>query len=202
MGILNRTYPLKEIPQEFLMKQGELCHVLSDFIEQYDIDFLVLGAHGRHRLKKLILGSAAEGLFRTAAYPVSTAGSCTFRCEVRKLREHSLRHGFLASLLACTVLCIVNRGGESSSPDPAASDLARSFPALPKSGSRYTEPAESASSLGDGGLVQTGIPGAVWLPQRWHPACRAKIQGGSDCHGSAAHECSQNSCTFALHNRR
>jgi len=83
MAAFNRAYPLKEIPHDFLMQQGELWHVLSDFIEQYQVDFLVLGTHGRHGLKKLLLGSAAERIFRMASCPVLTVGPKVVHPDVK-----------------------------------------------------------------------------------------------------------------------
>jgi len=48
--------------------------VLLDLMQGNDIGLLVLGTHGRGGLKKLILGSIAEQLFRLASCPVLTVG--------------------------------------------------------------------------------------------------------------------------------
>ncbi len=65
---------LKDIPNEVRFEQGPIRDVLSELIEQDEIDLLVLGTHGRGGLKKVILGSVAEELFRLASCPVLTVG--------------------------------------------------------------------------------------------------------------------------------
>jgi len=66
--------PLGNIPHEALVEQGPIWDVLSTLIERDEIDLLVLGTHGRGGLKKVILGSVAEELFRLASCPVLTLG--------------------------------------------------------------------------------------------------------------------------------
>jgi nucleotide-binding universal stress UspA family protein len=65
---------LKEIPHEALLPRGPIWPVLSELIERDEIDLLVVGTHGRAGLRKLILGSVAEELFRQASCPVLTIG--------------------------------------------------------------------------------------------------------------------------------
>jgi nucleotide-binding universal stress UspA family protein len=65
---------LKEIPHETLLPRGPIWPVLSELIERDEIDLLVVGTHGRAGLRKLILGSVAEELFRQASCPVLTIG--------------------------------------------------------------------------------------------------------------------------------
>lgn len=43
-------------------------------IRTKDIDLVVLGTHGRRGLRKLVLGSVAEEVFRLAPCPVLTVG--------------------------------------------------------------------------------------------------------------------------------
>jgi nucleotide-binding universal stress UspA family protein len=74
--------PFGSTPHEVLMLQGEMWHVLSNIIERQDVDFLTLGTHGRHGLKKIVLGSAAEQIFRLAPCPVLTVGPKAARPEV------------------------------------------------------------------------------------------------------------------------
>ena len=69
-----RTDPLPGIVHETVLEQGDLWDVLSDLIRRHDIDLVVLGTHGRQGLKKLVLGSAAEQIFRLAPCPVLTVG--------------------------------------------------------------------------------------------------------------------------------
>jgi nucleotide-binding universal stress UspA family protein len=57
-----------------VLEQGRIWSVLSDVIRRHSVDLIVLGTHGRHGLKKLVLGSSAEEIFRHAPCPVLTVG--------------------------------------------------------------------------------------------------------------------------------
>jgi nucleotide-binding universal stress UspA family protein len=59
---------------EGIVGRGELWNVLEDAIQRNCVDLIVLASHGKHGLKKLVLGSAAEQIFRRAACPVLTIG--------------------------------------------------------------------------------------------------------------------------------
>jgi nucleotide-binding universal stress UspA family protein len=62
------------IPHEVLVERGPIWDALKELIQRDEIDLLVLGTHGRGGLKKVILGSVAEELFRLASCPVLTVG--------------------------------------------------------------------------------------------------------------------------------
>jgi nucleotide-binding universal stress UspA family protein len=66
--------PLKNTRHEGVLERGELWNVLDDVIHRHSIDLIILGTHGRHGLKKLVLGSSAEQIFRKASCPVLTIG--------------------------------------------------------------------------------------------------------------------------------
>jgi nucleotide-binding universal stress UspA family protein len=66
--------PVREVVREGVLEQGDLWSVLDDVIRRHSIDLIVLGSHGRHGLKKLVLGSSAEQVFRRAPCPVMTIG--------------------------------------------------------------------------------------------------------------------------------
>jgi nucleotide-binding universal stress UspA family protein len=68
------AYPQPDIPHKVLIRRGPLWHVVADAIRHFDIDMVVTGTHGRRGLKKLMLGSAAEEIFRRAGCPVLTIG--------------------------------------------------------------------------------------------------------------------------------
>jgi nucleotide-binding universal stress UspA family protein len=57
-----------------LLKRGDVWNVVSDIIQKNKIDLVVSGTHGRQGLKKLVLGSEAEKIYRKAACPVLTVG--------------------------------------------------------------------------------------------------------------------------------
>jgi nucleotide-binding universal stress UspA family protein len=65
---------LQGTEHEGILERGELWNVLHDVIQKHSIDLIVLGSHGRHGLKKLVLGSIAEQIFRLAHCPVLTLG--------------------------------------------------------------------------------------------------------------------------------
>jgi len=74
--------PFGTTPHEVLMLQGDMWQVLSNIIQKQAIDFLALGTHGRHGLKKIALGSSAEQIFRLAPCPVLTVGPKAARTHV------------------------------------------------------------------------------------------------------------------------
>ena len=57
-----------------LIGEGAVANVLMEMIREHAIDLTVLGTHGRRALKKFLLGSIAEEVFRTAPCPVLTIG--------------------------------------------------------------------------------------------------------------------------------
>jgi len=66
--------PVRDVAREGVLEQGNLWSVLDDVICRHSIELIVLGSHGRHGLKKLVLGSNAEQVFRRAPCPVMTIG--------------------------------------------------------------------------------------------------------------------------------
>lgn len=67
---------LADIPHEFIVREGEVWHQLEDVIQQKHADVVVVGTHARGGLRKLLLGSVAEQVFRQACCPVVTVGPC------------------------------------------------------------------------------------------------------------------------------
>ncbi len=65
---------LKRERYEVLVADGVISEALTDMIRLHHIDLAVLGTHGRRAFKKLLLGSIAEEVFRTAPCPVLTVG--------------------------------------------------------------------------------------------------------------------------------
>jgi nucleotide-binding universal stress UspA family protein len=61
-------------PPEMLLERGDIWTVISDIIQKNKIDLVVTGTHGRQGLKKLVLGSEAEKIYRRATCPVLTVG--------------------------------------------------------------------------------------------------------------------------------
>ncbi len=63
-----------DVQRQTILEQGEFSDVVSGAIRTHSIDMIVVGTHGRTGLKKLVLGSRAEQIFRQAACPVLTVG--------------------------------------------------------------------------------------------------------------------------------
>ena len=80
---------LKEIPHRTVTGKGEIKAVLPEIIRKNEIDWIVMGTHGRTGLGKLLLGSTAEKFLRLAPVPVLTVGPKVARRPAEGLE---LRH--------------------------------------------------------------------------------------------------------------
>jgi len=66
---------LAGLPSETLIERGVgVWPVLSTTLTEREFDLIVMGTHGRTGLKKAVLGSAAEEVFRQTDVPVLTIG--------------------------------------------------------------------------------------------------------------------------------
>jgi nucleotide-binding universal stress UspA family protein len=65
---------LRDIPTKALLDRGEIEEVTSAMVQEHHIDLIVLGTHGRRGVRKIILGSSAEKIYRSANCPVLTVG--------------------------------------------------------------------------------------------------------------------------------
>lgn len=65
------------IQYKLLVEQGPIFDVLTRIVEEHKAELLVIGTRGRSRIGKLLLGSVAETIFRTAVCPVMTVGPRT-----------------------------------------------------------------------------------------------------------------------------
>lgn len=59
-----------------LVSEGEVWRELERVIEQEHVDLVVVGTHGRTGMRKIVMGSVAEEIFRHASCPVLTVGPC------------------------------------------------------------------------------------------------------------------------------
>ena len=62
------------IDTEVILKEGDIQSVLDIALKKRNTDLIVIGTRGRTGLAKLVLGSVAEGIFRTVPCPVLTVG--------------------------------------------------------------------------------------------------------------------------------
>jgi len=78
--------PLDKVACTTTVKRGHIWKTLSAFIEEKNIDLIVMGTHGRSGLQKLALGSVAEQVLRLAPCPVVTVGPHTINNCARQPR--------------------------------------------------------------------------------------------------------------------
>jgi len=71
--------------------EGDIAEAILDFARKKEADLIVLGTHGRGGLRKALLGSVAERVFRHAPVPVLTLGPAV---------RHSLCHPAPTNILA------------------------------------------------------------------------------------------------------
>ena len=74
MNKFESTVSLVNVEHEEIVAHGEVWAALDEIIHERAIDVLILGTHGRGGLRKLLLGSVAEELFRLVECPVLTIG--------------------------------------------------------------------------------------------------------------------------------
>lgn len=74
MEKLERTGLLSTVLHEPIIERGRFDIVLEDLVARRKVDLVIAGTHGREGLRKLVLGSVAEQIFRLATCPVLTVG--------------------------------------------------------------------------------------------------------------------------------
>jgi len=65
---------LRGVPHEVLLQDGNIWLTVERLVRQHEIDLVVTGTHGRGNMKKMLIGSVAEEIFRQADCPVLTVG--------------------------------------------------------------------------------------------------------------------------------
>lgn len=55
-----------------VVRQGEPYETILEYVEEADIDLIVMGTHGRRGLSRYVLGSVTERVMRTVDVPVLT----------------------------------------------------------------------------------------------------------------------------------
>ncbi len=78
MDDIEATGMLAGVRHQRVMEEGDTWSMLSKMIRENDIDLIVVGTHGRTGLKKFVMGSVAEEIFRHAPCPVLTIGPKVF----------------------------------------------------------------------------------------------------------------------------
>jgi nucleotide-binding universal stress UspA family protein len=62
------------LPHEVFVSEGDVWTTINTIITQENIDLIVIGTRGRTGVKRALLGSVAEEIFRKAPCPVLTVG--------------------------------------------------------------------------------------------------------------------------------
>lgn len=57
---------------EMVMQEGQPAHLILNYVEDVDIDLIVMGTHGRRGLDHMLMGSVAEKVVRLSPVPVMT----------------------------------------------------------------------------------------------------------------------------------
>ena len=65
---------LMSLPYQTVIQEGNLWPALEESIKKHEINLLVVATHGVGAVRKLLLGSGAEEIFRKAQVPVLTVG--------------------------------------------------------------------------------------------------------------------------------
>jgi nucleotide-binding universal stress UspA family protein len=73
-----------------VITHGVVPEALTGIIRQHEIDLAVVGTHGRRAVKKLLLGSVAEEVFRLSPCPVLTVGPKTAPVAANVKLQHVL----------------------------------------------------------------------------------------------------------------
>ena len=71
---LSSSDSFRGLRHEEIVQRGSIGDLVEEIVRDKRADLLVLGTHGRTGIKKLVLGSVAEEIFRRAACPVLTVG--------------------------------------------------------------------------------------------------------------------------------
>jgi len=61
----------EDVPVETKLVAGEPARAILSFVDDNDVDQIVLGSHGRTGVARFLLGSVAETVVRRAAIPVT-----------------------------------------------------------------------------------------------------------------------------------
>jgi nucleotide-binding universal stress UspA family protein len=62
------------VPCTALLASGDLGNVIPTMIHEHEIDMVIVGTRGRRGVSRLVMGSKAEAIYRSASCPVLTIG--------------------------------------------------------------------------------------------------------------------------------
>ncbi len=159
---------LRDVHCTSLLASGSLEEVIPALIQEHEVDMVVVGTRGRRGVSRMMLGSCAETIYRSASCPVLTIGPRVSKAE------WSLH----------TILCPIDLEGDPTSALHYAQALAEdnaaelivlnAFPIVPwqHRGAVERQNSERMRKL----LPRFGKPDGVREPQflvRWEPPAEA-----------------------------
>ena len=116
---------LTGLPHRTRIEWGpEIQETLQRIVEEDDIDLMVLGTHGRTGVRKFLLGSVAEEIWRWARVPVLTVGPKSRRFTTDGFRCVLICHGFQLAIIGRPAIRDIDGAGILRTPCPAARDPA------------------------------------------------------------------------------
>lgn len=72
----------EDLPVFISVERGHVASTITEYADDYDVDLIVIGSHGRSGLDRMLLGSVAEKTLRMAHCPVVVVRSESFDEEV------------------------------------------------------------------------------------------------------------------------
>jgi universal stress protein A len=72
---------LSNVPSRTSLHCGDLATVIPALVDEQHVDLIVLGTGGRRGVSKMILGSSAASIYRSATCPVFTGGPAAHKPE-------------------------------------------------------------------------------------------------------------------------
>ncbi len=83
--------PFPDAPHDLVIKadvtDSSACNAIVNYINNHDIDMVVMGSHGRRGPSRILLGSTAECVIRNASCPV-----LTLRSHADKMEQEEIKH--------------------------------------------------------------------------------------------------------------
>jgi nucleotide-binding universal stress UspA family protein len=72
LKVLSSILTAQGLKNDYVLKPGLPLDAIVTFVQQHEIDLIIMGTHGRRGLSHLLLGSIAEAMLRHAPCPVLT----------------------------------------------------------------------------------------------------------------------------------
>ncbi len=87
LGDLQKRIESQDIRVKCLLYRGDLDDVITHIVRDHSVDVVVLGSHGRRGVERVLFGSHAEKIYRSAACPVLAIGPKAFSAGRWRIRR-------------------------------------------------------------------------------------------------------------------